>query len=113
MPEMQLTSTVIEREREAERISTTPWRVMHGNKKGTFSDFAHSDAGLVHLNSERREKCKHTQQAVEVINLGFKPNMTTRRVAQWSHRSALVPKVLGSNPAFSTKHVTCLVMVVE
>ncbi len=35
------------------------------------------------------------------------------RVAQWSWRSALVPKVLGSNPAFSTKHVTCLFMVVN
>ncbi len=38
---------------------------------------------------------------------------TTGRVAQWSQRSALVPKVLGSNPAFSTKHVTCLLMVLE
>ncbi len=31
-----------------------------------------------------------------------------RRIAQWSLRSALVPKVLGSNLAFSTKHITCL-----
>ncbi len=37
----------------------------------------------------------------------------TGRVAQWSKRSALVPKVLGSNLAFSTKHVTCLFMLVE
>ncbi len=39
----------------------------------------------------------------------------TGRVAQWSRRSALVLKVLGSNPAFSTKHhdVTCLFMVLE
>ncbi len=37
----------------------------------------------------------------------------TGRVAQRSQRSPLVPKVLGSNPAFSTKHGTCLFIVVE
>ncbi len=44
---------------------------------------------------------------------GVQPDVTdgtTGRVAQWS---ALVPKVLGSNPAFSTKHAACLVMVAE
>ncbi len=30
--------------------------------------------GRVHLNSERREKGKHTPQAVEAISLGFEPN---------------------------------------
>jgi hypothetical protein len=38
---------------------------------------------------------------------------STGRVAQWSWRCALVPKVLGSNPAFSPKNDTCLFMVVE
>jgi hypothetical protein len=33
---------------------------------------------------------------------------STGRVAQWSKRSAWYPKVLGSNPAISTKHVTGL-----
>jgi hypothetical protein len=41
------------------------------------------------------------------------PHAPTGRVAQWSWRSALVPKVLGSKPAFSTKHDTCLFTVVE
>ncbi len=34
--------------------------------------------------------------------------LATRAVAQLVARFALVPKVLGSNPAFSTKHMTCL-----
>ena len=25
----------------------------------------------------------------------------------------LIPKVLGSNPTFSAKHVTCLIMIIE
>ncbi len=38
-------------------------------------------------------------------------NYNTGAVAQLIARSASVPKVLGSNPAFSTTHMTCLFSV--
>ena len=48
------------------------------------------------------------------IRLGFKALAhgmgidATGLVAQLAERRAWYPKVLGSNPTFSTKHITCL-----
>ena len=59
------------------RIGTSPWNLMHGEKKD-FSRFrAFGCRAWVHLNSERREKGKHTPRAIEVIYLGFQPNTSS------------------------------------
>ena len=57
-----------------ERIGTTPWRRMHGVMRDVSRFRAFGCRAWVHLNSERREKGKHTPRAVEAINLGFEPN---------------------------------------
>jgi hypothetical protein len=56
------------------RIGTTPWRLMHGEMRDVSRFGAFGCRAWFHLNSERREKGKHTQLAVEAINLGFEPN---------------------------------------
>ena len=59
------------------RIGTSPWKLMHGEKKD-FSPFrAFGCRVWVHLNSERRRKGKHTPRAIEVIYLGFQPNTSS------------------------------------
>ena len=57
-----------------ERIGTTPWRRMHGERRDVSRFRAFGCRAWVHLNSERREKGKHTPRAVEAIYLGFEPN---------------------------------------
>jgi hypothetical protein len=56
------------------RIGTTPWKLMHAEKKGVSRFRAFGCRAWVHLNSERREKGKHTPRAIEAIHLGFEPN---------------------------------------
>ena len=58
-----------------ERIGTTPWRRMHGERRDVSRFRAFGCRAWVHLNSERREKGKHTPRAVEAIYLGFEPNI--------------------------------------
>jgi hypothetical protein len=53
------------------RICTTPWNLMHGEKKDVSRFRAFRCRAWVHLNPERREKGKHTPEA---IPLGFDPN---------------------------------------
>jgi hypothetical protein len=57
-----------------ERIGTTPWRIMHGEKRDVSRFRAFGCRAWVHLNSERRDKGKHTPRAVEAIYIGFEPN---------------------------------------
>ena len=57
-----------------ERIGTTPWRQMHGERRDVSRFRAFGCRAWVHLNSERREKGNHMPRAVEAINLGFEPN---------------------------------------
>jgi hypothetical protein len=57
-----------------ERIGTTPWRIMHGEKRDVSRFRAFGCRAWVYLNAERREKGKHTPRAVEAIYLGFEPN---------------------------------------
>jgi hypothetical protein len=56
------------------RIGTTPWKAMHGEKKDVSRFRAFGCRAWVHLNSERRDKGKHTARAIEAIHLGFEPN---------------------------------------
>ena len=44
-----------------ERISTTPWRRMHGERRDVSRFRAFGCRAWVHLNLERREKGKHRQ----------------------------------------------------
>ncbi len=57
-----------------ERIGTTPWTRMHGERRDVSLFRAFGCMAWVYLNSERRDKGKHSQRAVEAIFLGFKPN---------------------------------------
>ena len=57
-----------------ERIGTTPWRRMYGERRYVSRFRAFGCRAWVHLNSGRREKGKHMQRAVEAIYLGFEPN---------------------------------------
>ncbi len=57
-----------------ERIGTTPWRRMHGEIRVVSRFRAFGCRAWVYLDSDRREKGKHTARAVEAINLGFEPN---------------------------------------
>jgi hypothetical protein len=59
------------------RIGTTPWKAMHGEKKDLSRFRAFGCRVWVHLNSERRDKGKHTARAIEAIQLGFEPNTST------------------------------------
>ena len=59
------------------RIGTSPWNLMHGEKKDLSRFRAFGCRAWVHLNSERREKGKHTPRAIEVIYLGFQPNTSS------------------------------------
>ncbi len=47
---------------------------MHGEKKDVSRFRAFGCRAWVHLNSERREKGKHTPRAIEAIHLGSEPN---------------------------------------
>ncbi len=57
-----------------ERIGTTPWKLMHGVPRDVSKFRAFGCRAWVYLNSERRDKGKHTPRAVQAINLGFEPN---------------------------------------
>ena len=59
------------------RIGTTPWKLIHGEKMDLSRFRTFGCRAWVHFNSERREKGKHTQQAIEVIYLGFQPNTSS------------------------------------
>ncbi len=52
----------------------TPWKAMHGEKNNLSRFRAFGCRAWVHLNSERRDKGKHTAWAIEAIHLGFEPN---------------------------------------
>ncbi len=56
------------------RIGTTPWKLMHGEKKDVSQFRAFGCRAWVNLKSERREKGKHTPRAIEAIHLGYEPN---------------------------------------
>ena len=51
-----------------ERIGTTPWKLMHGSPRDVSKFRAFGCRAWVYLNSERRDKGKHTPRAVEAIN---------------------------------------------
>ena len=54
-----------------ERISTTPWMLMHGRKRDVSKFRAFGCRAYIYLDEERRGKGKNIQRAVEAINLGF------------------------------------------
>ena len=54
-----------------ERITTTPWMLMHGKKRDVSKFRAFGCRAYIYLNDERRGKGKHISRAVEAINLGF------------------------------------------
>ena len=54
-----------------ERIKTTPWMFMHGEKRDVSKFRAFGCRAYIYLNDERRGKGKHIARAVEAINLGF------------------------------------------
>ena len=56
------------------RIGTSPWNLMHGEKKDLSRFRVFGYRAWVHLNSERIGKGKHTPPAIEAIHLGFQPN---------------------------------------
>ncbi len=47
------------------QIGTTPWKLMHGEKKDVSRFRAFGCRAWVHINSERREKGKYTPRAME------------------------------------------------
>jgi hypothetical protein len=59
-----------------ERIGITSWRRTHGEIRDIFRFRAFGCRAWVYLDSDRREKGKHTPRAVEAINLGFGPNQS-------------------------------------
>ena len=57
-----------------ELIGNTPWRLMHGEMLDVSRFRAFGCRAWFYLNSDTREKGKHTAIAVEANNLGFEPN---------------------------------------
>ncbi len=60
-----------------------------------------------------RRHCGESRNNLELLILLPVPTRTNRAFGAVviALSGCLVPKVLGSNPAFSTKHVTCLLHV--
>ena len=54
-----------------ERISTTPWMLMHGRKRDVSKFRAFGCRAYIYIDEERRGKGKNIQRAAEAINLGF------------------------------------------
>ncbi len=73
-----------------ERIRTTPWMQMHGERRDVSRLRAFGCRAWVHLNSEKREKLegKHTPRAVDAIYLGFEPNTSQAKI----HDRVSMPK---------------------
>ena len=57
-----------------QRLGSTPFTCMFGEVKDVSRFVASGCRAWVLLNSERREKGKHTPRALEAIYLGFEPN---------------------------------------
>jgi hypothetical protein len=79
-------------------LGSMPYTCMHGEVKD-FSRFrAFRCRAWVHLNSERREKGKHTPRALDAIYLGFEPNTSSwcffipERQTLWSNNQAKFDK---------------------
>jgi len=77
-----------------QRLGSTPYTCMYGEVKNVSRFRAFGCRAWVHLNSERREKGKHTPRALEAIYLGFEPNTSSwcffipERQTLWSTNQA-------------------------
>ena len=60
-----------------QRLGSTPYTCMYDNDKDVSRFSVFGCRASVHLNSEKREKGKHTPRALEAIHLGFEPNTST------------------------------------
>ncbi len=54
-------------------LGSTPYTCMYDDVKDASRFLAFGCRAWVHLNSERREKGRHTTRALEAIYLGFEP----------------------------------------
>ncbi len=73
-----------------QRLGSTPYTCMYGEVKNVSRFCAFRCRAWVHLNSEMREKGKHTSRVLEAIYHGFEPNTSSwrffisERQIQWS-----------------------------
>ncbi len=82
-----------------QRIGSTPYTCMFDLVKDVSRFCAFGCRAWVHLNSERREKEKHTPRALEAIYLGFEPNSSS-----WSFFIPERQQLWSTNQAKSDEH---------
>ena len=76
------------------RLGETPWTRVYGSPKDVSRFRAFGCRAYVHLNSDRREKGKHTARALMAVYLGFEPNTSAwsfyipERQTLWSTNQA-------------------------